>query len=197
MFKKKKENITINYCPNCGEKVKEGSIRCLKCGFYFVELEKVSKSEIMANTFENKSNTLENLTQNGISIKYPSYYKNAQLPKNDPECVIALAKDDGYCDIIIDIGDMHVNYIETKFEKEYKEYLMNMGYFNIIIHKGFGFNKACFETEIKSNVGTIKSIILIDFSKEKDIRITANSLKKYDYNPLNDLKIIIDNLIIN
>ena len=127
-----------------------------------------------------------------MSFDFPEYYLVANVPDNAPDCVIALAKEDGTCDVMIEISSSkdRIRYTDNNFESSYKKYISDLGYYDIKSIPGFGYKKACFQSYINHELGNIKQTTYFDFRFEKDIRITFNTLKNIDYDCMNDLRII-------
>ncbi|SEL22810.1 hypothetical protein SAMN05216439_0210 [Methanobrevibacter gottschalkii] len=139
--------------------------------------------------------------QNGLSFNYPNNYLIANIPDNCPECKVALAKDDGKCDILIEVSEEKINYQKNVFENAYINYVKNLdGFFEIESIGSLGNKKPCFITKSYFNKNSldkqeiVKSVIFFDFNFKNPIRIHLNSLLKDEYDCMNDLKIISKNL---
>lgn len=139
--------MEYNFCPECGEKALPNSIRCMKCGFYFVELDEPLNSDILFKTNHKSVNiNVKHIEEKGLSFDYPEYYLIANAPSNNPDCVVALAKNDDKCDIMVEISsEPKMIYQEGIFENQYIEYIKNLGFYDIKVIRGFGYKKLCFE----------------------------------------------------
>ena len=151
----------------------------------------INNSNIPHNQFNSK-NYIE---QGGISLNYPDGYLIANIPLNAPDCVVALAKDDGLCDIMIELSRFgRINYQKDVFERTYADYIRGLGFYAVKYIDGFGSKKVCLQALNNSPMGIIKSTIYFDFNLKKDIRITLNTLKQVDYDCINDLKVIANSI---
>lgn len=181
--------------------------KCKKsCDSHFVPSKELF--EIYENTIYNYDENHLTFEKNGLSFNFPDNYSIATIPGNCPDCAVALAKNDGQCDILIELGKVQIDFNNNinLFNSEFKRYVMNLeGFFDIKeidinridqLHKE---NISCFITvsdvERDSNKeGIIKSIIYFDFNYRKTIRITLNSLLEDKYNCMNDLRVIANSL---
>ena len=148
------------------------------------------------NINHNNQNSSTNfISRGGISFNYPKHYLIANIPPNTPDCVVALAKDDGLCDIMVEVSKYgKINYQEDIFEKNYEEYIKGLGFYGVKVIDGFGLNRTCLQALANTPQGIIKSTIYFDFNLKKDIRITLNTLMQVNYDCTNDLKVIANSL---
>lgn len=183
-------NLNIKFCPNCGAEVKKPTIRCIKCGEPFIDF-----NNDVSDNFIQKEHKISDKTKHvdeaGVSFDFPEYYLLASIPNNVPDCIIALVKDDGTCDVMVEAANSidGINY-DANFEDKYKKYISSFGYYDIKIISGFGPKQFCFQSYTKHNVGIIKQTTYFDFRFKKNIRITFNTLKKINYDCMDDLKMI-------
>ena len=178
------------FCPECGKENKNDSIRCLKCGYYFIDINSPSQEEFI--NIADQIGT-EYFDDNNISFYYPENYLLAP-PNASEETVAALVHEKGICDIMVEASNLDIEYVEGLFEQNHINYLQSLGYFDINIISGFGYKKCCFQALTNSPMGVVKSIIYFDFNNVLDIRITVNSLNNINYDAFPDLKIIADTM---
>lgn len=184
-------DFNIKFCPECGAKVEKPTIRCMHCGKLFVNVNSVSNEEIIHTTNKNINIETKHIEEKGLSFDYPEYYRLAKIPDNNPDCVVALAKDDGLCDIMVDVSnDSKMQYQEGIFENKYKDYIKTLGFYDFTVIKGWGPNETCVQAYSNTDIGVVKSTIYFDFNHAKDIRVTLNTLVQYDYDCMDDLKVI-------
>ena len=139
----------------------------------------------------------KHIEKKGVSFDFPDYYLVANIPSNTPDCVIALAKNDGGCDIMVEVSnELKISYVQGTFEKNYEEYIKKLGFYDMEVIHGFGKLRTCVQAYYNHEKGVMKSIIYFDFRYKKDLRITLNTLD-LDYNPMTDLKIISDSIVYN
>jgi len=189
-------DLNIKFCPECGAKVEKPTIRCMHCGKPFVDLNVSENTNIIQTTNKSINIPTKHVNKNGLSFNYPDYYLEANIPPNAPDCVVALAKDDGLCDIMVEVSSApKMQYQEGIFEKNYEEYIKNLGFYNFTTIHGFGPNKTCVQAYSNTDMGIVKSTIYFDLNYNKDLRITLNSLEQYDYDCMDDLKVIAENLM--
>ncbi len=188
-------NLNIKFCPECGAKVDKPTIRCMHCGKPFVDLNAAPNEGIIQTTNKNILIETKHIDKEGLSFDYPEYYLIASIPPNVPDCVVALSKDDGLCDIMIEVSSApKIPYQEGLFEKRYKEYIKNLGFYDFTVIHGFGPNKTCVQTYSNTDLGIVKSTVYFDLNYARDLRITLNTLVQYDYDCMDDLKVIAKNL---
>lgn len=188
-------NLDIKFCPKCGTKIEKPTIRCMHCGKPFVDLNVAPNGGIIQTTNKNIQLKTKHIDKDGLSFDYPEYYLIANIPPNAPDCVVALAKDDGLCDILVEVSSApKIQYQEGIFENNYKEYISNLGFYDFTVIHGFGPNKTCVQAYSNTDMGVVKSTIYFDLNYNKDLRITLNSLMQYDYDCMDDLKVISKNL---
>ncbi|MBQ6629891.1 MAG: GIY-YIG nuclease family protein [Methanobrevibacter sp.] len=181
----------IKFCPHCGIEVKKPTLRCIKCGKIFFDFDKkIDDTIVQTEDFSNVKT--KHIDEAGVSFDFPKYYLLADIPDNAPDCVIALAKEDGACDLMVELSSSkdRIKYEGANFISAYKKYISDLGYYDIKTISGFGSKKACFQSYINHELGTIKQTTYFDFRFKKDIRITFNTLKNVDYNCMDDLKVI-------
>ena len=175
-------------------------------------------SEIYENTKLTFGGNHLTFKKDEISFEYPDSYSIANIPENCPDCIVALAKKDGRCDIMIEMGGHNFNF--NRFIFEFPKYVNGLeGFFDIEeidLEKIYDKNnkyydniseiycerdnktKACFiatakiPSDSKIN-GFVKSIIYFD-NQSHLFRITLNTLIDDDYNCMNDLYIIAETI---
>ena len=136
--------------------------------------------------FSNKSKHYEDKI---ISFNYPDNYLLANIPENAPDCVVALSRDDRLCDVMVEVSkDSKINYVEKVFEKKYREYIEQLGFYNFHIFEYPGL-RTYVQAYSNTDKGVVKSTVYWDFRYKKDVRITLNTLK-LDYDSLKDLIIM-------
>ena len=177
------------FCPECGKENDDDSIRCLKCGYYFIDINNPQKEFI---NIADQIGT-EHFDDNTLAFDFPENYILAP-PNTSEETVAALVHEKGICDIMVEASNLDVEYIEGFFEQNHINYLQSLGYFNINVIPGFDYKKCCFQALTNSPTGIVKSIIYLDFNNALDIRITVNSLNNINYDAFPDLKIIADTM---
>lgn len=184
----------INFCPECGFKITNNANFCSNCGTSLVEFDN-SLNDDSQNISEALPTSIEHIQKEGLSLDYPGYYLVANIPSNAPDCVVALAKNDGKCDVMIEVSPASkIPYQEGTFERKYKNYIKDLGFYDMTVIQGFGPNETCVQAYSTNGTDIIKSVIYFNFKFKKDIRITLNSLKKDNYNCMNDLKVISSNI---
>ena len=178
------------FCPECGKENKNDSIRCLKCGYYFIDINSPSQEEFINIADQIGTKYFDD---NNIYFYYPENYLLAP-PNASEETVAALVHEKGICDIMVEASNLDIEYVEGLFEQNHINYLQSLGYFDINVIPGFDYKKCCFQALTNSPMGVVKSIIYFDFNNALDIRITVNSLNNINYDAFPDLKIIADTM---
>ena len=188
-------NDEINFCEECGFKITKDAKFCSNCGTSLVEFDN-STNDDTQNTSEVSPTSIKHIQKDGLSLDYPDYYLIANIPRNAPDCVVALAKNDGKCDVMIEVSPASkIQYQEGTFERKYKNYIKDLGFYDMTVIQGFGPDETCVQAYSTNGTDIIKSVIYFNFKFKKDIRITLNSLKKDNYNCMNDLKVMSNKIL--
>lgn len=66
---------------------------------------------------------LSRIERNGLSVKFPDYYSVDKVSTKCPNCVASLTKNDGTCDIIIEMGEIEHGYKDYNLFSDKKYYL--------------------------------------------------------------------------
>lgn len=198
---------TKMYCPDCHKIYTNYENFCIDCGSVLVDKKRYELSleikkidEELENLSIKNNSRISNVQtrhiyEEGVSLDFPDYYLLAGIPDNVPDCVIALAKNDGACDVMIEVSrDLNRIIFDSNFENTYKQYIESLGYYDMRTIYGFGPKRACFQSYLNHELGVIKQTVYFDFRFERDIRITFNTLKSVNYDCMDDLKIISNNL---
>lgn len=119
--------------------------------------------ESFENHFSNLSLDLSRIERNGLSLKFPSYYSVDNIPINCPKCIISLTKDDGKCDIIIEMGELQHDFNSYNKFSELKYYLGE---------NGEHINKI-------DNFSDIQPIVLPEIKTYNKINYNPNKYKNY------------------
>ena len=161
--------------------------------------DKPNLNNIDNNTGENKIN-ISHIDKFGLTFDYPSNYLIANIPENCPDCIIALSKNNGKHDILIESSEK-INYQKNIFEEKYMAYVKSLENFSNIqeFKKLNGINKSGFRATSLNSKGIVISIIYFDFNYEKTFRITLNSLLEnyIEDECVKDLQIIANSLTYN
>lgn len=188
-------DLNIKFCPECGTKIEKPTIRCMHCGKPFVDLNDAPNEGIIQTTNKKIQIETKHVDKEGLSFDYPDYYLMANIPPNNPDCVVALAKDDGLCDIMVEVSSApKMQYQEGIFEKKFEEHIGNLGFYDFTVIHGFGPNKACIQAYSNTDMGVVKTTTYFDLNYNKDLRVVLNTLVQYDYDCIDDLKVIAKNL---
>ena len=182
---------------------------CIDCEHHLISSKMINECE---NTPIDYNLNVTNIKKGDLSFDFPDYYLNANIPENCPDCVAALAKDNGKCDVLIEVmedkieGEINI----VKFKFDYMKYVKDLDEFSDIkeldietlnIINEYNHKNACFIAlsnfkKDQQNTELAKSIIYFEFDYYNAIRIriTLNSLLEDEYNCMNDLCTIVNSL---
>ena len=176
------------YCPNCHKKLDASIMICPFCDYDLItkEIGKYGSKKIENTRLINK---------NGLSFECPEYYEIGNFPNSDEihKNIVALSKKDRTCELyIMEYWNYHFDDNAKRNSFLLKEYLKLQGYENVTENRRLPY---CFNANINSELGKLKTTILYNFNFADVIMIVGNTKANSYYDCTNDIKIINESII--
>ena len=129
--------------------------------------------EIKNTPSPNSNQNLTRIERNGVSFKFPDYYLVDKIPENCRECIVSLTKDDGKCNILIEM-DEELKHIASNYLRYTEELTKKRNSLNI-----FTYHMLDPSSRYVNELYNFCDIQRIEFIKSTEIWNTLKYRKRY------------------